>query len=41
MYNYYEKKSPLERQIFLQILIYLSNTRKGLILSELKELLIQ
>lgn len=37
--NYYEQQSPIQRQIFLQILIYLSNTRKGLILSELQELL--
>lgn len=40
MHNYYEKKSPLERQLFLQILIYLSNTRKGLILAELEDLLV-
>ena len=39
--HHYDSKSPVERQIFLQILLYLSNTRKGLIVSELEELLVQ
>jgi hypothetical protein len=38
--NHYERKSPVERQIFLQILIYLSSTRTGLLLDELEELLV-
>jgi len=38
--NYYEQHNPIKRQIFLQILIYLSSTRKGLILTELEELLV-
>jgi hypothetical protein len=30
----------VKRQIFLQVLIYLSSTRKGLILTELEDLLV-
>ena len=41
MLHYYDSKPVIERQIFLQLLIYLSNTRKGLTLSEAEELLVK
>ena len=37
--NDYDGKSMIQRQIFLQILIYLSSTKKGLTLDELRTLL--
>lgn len=40
MLHYYTSKKPYTRQVFLQTLIYLSQTRKALYISEMIDLLV-
>ena len=40
MLHYYTSKKPYRRQVFLQTLIFLCNTRKALYINEMKDLLV-